>query len=237
VGVSHTDRTLLRLFQAPAAPVLARDKKRKDKPEVDYTSNTASTSTLPATARATSKPKRAKPNPSDPSSSSSVSSSAAQPAKPPRKSTAVYITNLPLDTTREELASVFSKCGIILLTPQNTPKINMYTDEATGMFKGEALVMYYKETSVELAITVLDETELRLGSTGEGKMKVRRAEWGDNSGGGGEKKEGEEGGAAADGGEGGGKKPQKKRMTEEEKKELNRRMKRMEKLVEIRCSS
>jgi hypothetical protein len=26
-------------------------------------------------------------------------------------------------------------------------------------------------------------------------------------------------------------------MTEEEKKELNRRMKRMEKLVEIRCSS
>lgn len=93
----------------------------------------------------------------------------------------------------------------------------MYNDEATGRFKGEALVMYYKETSVELAITVLDDTELRLGSTGEGRMKVRRAEWGDT-----EKKVGEDGQVIET-------KKEKKRLTEGEKKELNRRMKRMEK--------
>lgn len=206
-------------LQAPAAPVLARDKKRKDKPEVDYTSNTSSTSSHPATAKA-AKVKRPKSNPSDPSSSTDPSASTVAAAKPPRKSTAVYVTNLPLDTTPSELASVFSKCGIILLTPQNTPKINMYNDESTGRFKGEALVMYYKETSVELAITVLDDTELRLGSTGEGRMRVRRAEWGDGNA---DKKDGAEGenGEAP-------KKKEKKKLTEEEKKELNRRMKRME---------
>lgn len=88
------------------------------------------------------------------------------------------------------------------------------------MFKGEALVMYFKETSVDLAITVLDDTELRLGAA-EGRMKVRRAEWGD----------GWSGGAA--GGEDDGKareveKKQKKKMTPAEQKELNRRIRKME---------
>ena len=86
--------------------------------------------------------------------------------------------------------------------------------------------MYFKETSVDLAITVLDDTELRLGA-GEGRMKVKRAEWGDGWSGGataaaGGGAEGEEGGAKVE-------KKQKKKMTPAEQKELNRRIRKMEK--------
>ncbi|CDZ97859.1 Transcription elongation factor TAT-SF1 [Phaffia rhodozyma] len=223
---------------APAAPVLAREnKKRKDKPVVDYTSNTA-VSTVPSSATATKKAaKRARPDPSSSSdaasggpsnlmasssSSSSASSSAGTtpaPEKPARKSTAVFITNLPLDATKEEIQQTFSKCGIILLTPSDEPKIKMYTDEA-GIFKGEALVMYFKETSVDLAITVLNDSELRLGE-GQGRMKVRRAEWGDGETDG--KKDG-----SATSAEIGEKKKEKRKMTEAEKKELSKRIRKME---------
>lgn len=51
----------------------------------------------------------------------------------------------------------------------------MYKDEQ-GRFKGEALVVYLQEASVELAIRLLDETELELGS-GEGVMHVKKAEF------------------------------------------------------------
>ncbi|KAL7416426.1 hypothetical protein BDY24DRAFT_379710 [Mrakia frigida] len=211
---------------APVAAMVARENKRKAK-DVDFTSNTTADSSAPATSKASNGKKgekRAKPEPSsstDPSSSTTTT--APPPPKAAKKSTAVFITNLPLDATAQEIASVFSKCGIILLTPTNEPKINMYTSPESGMFKGEALVMYFKETSVDLAITVLDDTELRLGA-GEGRMKVKRAEWGD----------GWSGGAAAGAGAAEGEdgkvveKKQKKKMTPAEQKELNRRIRKME---------
>ncbi len=37
----------------------------------------------------------------------------------------------------------------------------MYYDDKTGMFKGEALVVYFKAESVELAIQMFDETSIR----------------------------------------------------------------------------
>lgn len=182
---------------------------------MDYTSHTT-TSTVPLNA--TSKKKKPRPTPSAPSISTPTSTStttSSEPSKPPppaRKSTAVYITHLPLDTTRSELERTFSKCGIILLDGSNEPKIKLYTDEH-GRFKGEAMVMYFKETSVDLAIRVLDESELRLGE-GAGRMKVRRAEWGDGM------KEDEKGE---------GEKRVKKKLTEGEKKELSKRIRKMEK--------
>jgi HIV Tat-specific factor 1 len=55
----------------------------------------------------------------------------------------------------------------------------MYTDEKTGMFKGQALVTYFKPESVDLAIRLLDESVLRVA---EGKrepiMRVQKAEFG-----------------------------------------------------------
>ncbi|KIL66177.1 hypothetical protein M378DRAFT_10191 [Amanita muscaria Koide BX008] len=78
------------------------------------------------------------------------------------KNTAVYVTGLPLDTELDELVERFSKCGVIEEDDEGEPKIKMYAKE-DGSFNGEALVVYFKEDSVTLAVNLLDEAELRLG--------------------------------------------------------------------------
>ncbi|GAA6019170.1 hypothetical protein JCM8202_000920 [Rhodotorula sphaerocarpa] len=122
-----------------------------------------------------------------------------KPAKKPRGNTAVFVSNLPASTTVDQLSETFSKAGLILEDVSGEPKIKMYRDE-NGRFKGEALVVYLQEASVELACRLLDETELVLGS-GDGVMSVKVAEW-DNSkkAAGNDKKEG----AAGAGGKGKG---------------------------------
>lgn len=116
-----------------------------------------------------------------------------KPAKKPRGNTAVFVSNLPASTTVDQLSETFSKAGLILEDVSGEPKIKMYRDE-NGRFKGEALVVYLQEASVELACRLLDETELVLGS-GDGVMSVKVAEW-DNSkkAAGNDKKEGAAGG-------------------------------------------
>jgi HIV Tat-specific factor 1 len=52
-----------------------------------------------------------------------------------------------------------------------------------GTFSGEALVVYFKEDSVQLALNLLDDAELRLGDSGT-VMKVQRAEFGHKNTGG-----------------------------------------------------
>ena len=85
------------------------------------------------------------------------------PAKPPaeRKNTAVYITGLPTDTDAEEIQKVFSRCGMIAeeIDGQNK-RIKMYKDDE-GNFKGDALVMYFKPESVNLAVQLLDDSQFR----------------------------------------------------------------------------
>lgn len=57
------------------------------------------------------------------------------------------------------------------------PRIKMYTDEQ-GQFKGEALVVYFRPESVNLAIQMLDETDFRLGVAGpQGPMRVQAADF------------------------------------------------------------
>ena len=115
-----------------------------------------------------------------------------KPEKKVRKNTSVFVSNLPDDVTVPELASYFSKCGIIMedlqaavaakyanlaqkinssgtvasdaAMPKNepTPKIKLYRDKE-GNFKGEALIVFYKEESVALAVDLLDDSELRPG--------------------------------------------------------------------------
>ena len=95
-----------------------------------------------------------------------------------RKNTAVYVTNLPLDTDHEEVRSVFSRCGVIAEEiDSGKPRIKLYTDDQDN-FKGDALVVYFRAESVELAIQMLDDTDLRLGqSMPSGKMKVVAADF------------------------------------------------------------
>ncbi|WWD21076.1 hypothetical protein CI109_105557 [Kwoniella shandongensis] len=142
----------------PANAVIAREERRnkkRKKDEKDYTSNTAAVAGAGA----------------------AVAGAGAAVTKPATaaKKTAVWVTNLPPNTTVPLLAGVFSKAGVLLIDDEGQPRIKLYHDDE-GKFKGEALVMYFKEGSVDLAITLLDDTELELGA-GYGNIRVRVAEY------------------------------------------------------------
>ncbi|KAJ3175739.1 hypothetical protein HK101_010591, partial [Irineochytrium annulatum] len=111
----------------------------------------------------------------------------AEPKKP-RPITSIYVQNLPSDATHEEIQSTFEKYGI-LMEDLSTGKsrIKLYTD-TNGHFKGDALITYFKEESVQLAIDMMDDCEFRYGS---GKIKVSKAEF--------KEKEKVEGGSAGGG--------------------------------------
>lgn len=94
---------------------------------------------------------------------------------PPRPNTAVYVTGLPRDVTITEVHDVFSrKCGVIAEEiDSGKPRIKLYTDDK-GEFKGDALIVFFKAPSVQMAITLLDDTELRFGD--KARMRVQAAE-------------------------------------------------------------
>ncbi|XP_044308724.1 HIV Tat-specific factor 1 [Varanus komodoensis] len=78
-----------------------------------------------------------------------------------QKNTNVYVTGLPPDITKDEFIQVMSKCGIIMRDPQTEePKIKLYKDKE-GNLKGDGLCCYLKRESVDLALKLLDENEIR----------------------------------------------------------------------------
>jgi HIV Tat-specific factor 1 len=86
------------------------------------------------------------------------------------------VTSLPRDTEVDELLQRFGKCGVIEEDDEGEPKIKMYARE-DGTFSGEALVVFFKEDSVTLAVNLMDEAELRLGNAST-RMRVQKAEFG-----------------------------------------------------------
>ncbi|KAL3248823.1 hypothetical protein BDQ94DRAFT_134764 [Aspergillus welwitschiae] len=101
-----------------------------------------------------------------------------QKPKKQRVNTAVYVTSIPLDAEFDEIRDVFSKCGVIAEEiDSGRPRIKMYTDES-GNFKGEALVVYFRPESVNLAIQMLDDSNFRIGVPGpQGPMRVQHADF------------------------------------------------------------
>lgn len=91
------------------------------------------------------------------------------------KNTAVYVTGLPPDTEQDEIIERFSKCGVIEEDEHGEPKVKMYARD-DGSFSGEALVVYFKEDSVTLALTLLEDAELRLGQPST-VMRVTKADF------------------------------------------------------------
>ncbi|KAH9002007.1 hypothetical protein EDB86DRAFT_2801070 [Lactarius hatsudake] len=153
--------------EVPAAPILARTNKKRKEPE-DYTS-----STVGQPGPSIKRGKGAK----------AASTGAAPPPERKSKNTAVFV-RLPFDATFDEVVERFSKCGLIEEDDDGEPKVKMYARD-DGTFSGEALVVYFKEESVTLAINILDDGELRLGDPSS-RMSVQRAEFGhknDNTGG------------------------------------------------------
>jgi HIV Tat-specific factor 1 len=147
--------------QTPAAPVLARVNKKRKEPE-DYTSATAVPEAGPSIKRG-----RNEKTPGEPRKS---------------KNTAVYVTGLPADTDPEELHERFARCGVIEEDDEGEPKVKMYARD-DGTFSGEALVVYFKEDSVVLALNLLDDAELRLGDSST-VMRVQGAQFGHKNTGG-----------------------------------------------------
>ncbi|KAL4892189.1 hypothetical protein BDV59DRAFT_180266 [Aspergillus ambiguus] len=98
--------------------------------------------------------------------------------KKQRVNTAVYVNSIPLDADFDEIQHVFSKCGVIAEEiDSGRPRIKMYMDDK-GKFKGEALVVYFRPESVDLAIQMLDDSDFRLGVAGpQGPMKVQAADF------------------------------------------------------------
>ncbi|KAL1877083.1 hypothetical protein VTK73DRAFT_8891 [Phialemonium thermophilum] len=97
----------------------------------------------------------------------------------PKQNTAVYVTGLPLDASVEEIHELFSrKCGVIAEEiDSGRPRIKMYTD-AQGNFKGDALIVFFKPQSVDMAVMLLDDTDFRFNQSGTrtGKMRVQPAD-------------------------------------------------------------
>ncbi|KKA29534.1 hypothetical protein TD95_003560 [Thielaviopsis punctulata] len=97
----------------------------------------------------------------------------------PRQNTAIYVTGIPHDATIDEIHDIFSrKCGVIAEEiDSGKPRIKMYTD-AEGNFKGDALIVFFKPQSVEMAIMLLDDTDFRFTSSGkpEGRIRVQEAD-------------------------------------------------------------
>ncbi|XP_034945620.1 HIV Tat-specific factor 1 homolog [Chelonus insularis] len=85
--------------------------------------------------------------------------------------TAIYISGLPLDVTMDELVELVGKCGLVARDDKNKDKIKLYKD-SDGNPKGDALCTYIKVESVELALKVLDGSQLR-GKT----LSVQRAKF------------------------------------------------------------
>ncbi|KAL3491151.1 nuclear mRNA splicing factor-associated protein [Aspergillus germanicus] len=102
----------------------------------------------------------------------------SQKQKKQRVNTAVYVTSIPLDAQFDEIRDMFSRCGVIAEEiDSGRPRIKMYTDD-DGKFKGEALVVYFRPESVNLAIQMLDDSDFRLGETGpQGSMRVQAADF------------------------------------------------------------
>lgn len=126
------------------------------------------------------------------------------------------MTGLPTDATHDEIIERFSKCGLIEEDYEGEPKVKMYARD-DGTFSGEALVVYFKEESVMLALSILDDAELRLGDPGT-RMSVQQAEFGHK-------------GSTKGNGEGqeGGEKPRKTI----DKKAATRRIGKMQKYVQL----
>ncbi|BFZ57668.1 HIV Tat-specific factor 1 [Savitreella phatthalungensis] len=66
---------------------------------------------------------------------------------------AVWVEGLPPDTDEIEVARHFARCGILAQDSEGNDRVKVYSDGA--------LIHFFREESVALSITLLDEVDLR----------------------------------------------------------------------------
>jgi len=87
---------------------------------------------------------------------------------------AIWISNLPPDTTKTELEEEFSRYGMIDKGANGEPRINLYKDDE-GKFNGTAMIVYFKKEAIVNAVKLADDYPLRLGETKHGNIRVEPA--------------------------------------------------------------
>ncbi|KAF1915038.1 hypothetical protein BDU57DRAFT_260653 [Ampelomyces quisqualis] len=101
---------------------------------------------------------------------------AAKKQKTVQENRAIYVTNLPRDTNEVELEAVFSRYGIIDQGADGNKRIKMYADDE-GNFNGEALIVYFKSDSIDLAVKMLDDYWFRIEEQNNGTISVKEADF------------------------------------------------------------
>ena len=89
----------------------------------------------------------------------------------PKINSSIYVTGLPPDITTEEASEYFTKCGIFRVDPHTGEKRIKLYEGTDGKRKGDALIQYAREESIDLALEHLNESEIRPGY----KIHVERA--------------------------------------------------------------
>lgn len=81
-----------------------------------------------------------------------------------KRNSSVYVQGLPPDVSAEELRRFFSRAGVLRFDVETgEERIKVYRDKASGLPKGDALVSFANQESVELAVSMLSGKELRPG--------------------------------------------------------------------------
>ncbi|KAJ4408710.1 hypothetical protein N0V91_002965 [Didymella pomorum] len=89
---------------------------------------------------------------------------------------AIYVSNLPRDTNEAEIEEEFKKYGIIDQGADGNKRIKMYKDDE-GNFNGDALIVYFKKDSVNLAVRMMDEYYFRIEDQSQGVIRVKEADF------------------------------------------------------------
>jgi len=84
----------------------------------------------------------------------------------------MYVSGLPEDITDEEFTNFMKKAGMIKEDEQGNLKLKVYRD-SNGQPKGDGKCCYLKEASVELALALLDGSDIRPGKP----VKVEKAKF------------------------------------------------------------
>lgn len=89
------------------------------------------------------------------------------------QNTKVYVSNLPNDITEQEFVDHMQKCGLVMRDPSTGDfKVKLYKEPGTDYLKGDALCTFIRIESVELALNLLDGSDLK----GQ-KISVERAKF------------------------------------------------------------